>query len=168
MKLNRIKIALVYLVIAASIACNRQTIPTPPNTPADEPLRKALNAGIAMRTINGFAIDVTIDLAKTGLITSNGAASEDAKIMRGLQKISAAIRVYGDTVTSFTHWNEPNRTALVPLFKAITDAVSELNQQEILGIKNPKAKEKISAVLAGLSATFVALELVLNPVGGTT
>lgn len=148
MKPNRIKIALVYLVIAASIACK------------DDSIRKAARASDDMAVTVGLAIDTKRALATSvpPLITSQ----EEIALTLGLQKVNTAVRAFHTEVSRLSKVDPASKGQLLALFSNITQSVSELNNQGVLGIKNEQSKIKLQTVLATLNTAIATIQAVLG------
>jgi hypothetical protein len=145
---NRLKIALIYLVIAASIACK------------DDSIRKAARASDDMASTISLAIDVKRQLAMSTppLIDHD----EEVRLTLGLQKVNAAVKAFNTEVKRLSKLDPASKGNLVALFASVTQSINELNGQGVLGIKNPDAKAKVQAVLAAFSTSIAVIQAVLG------
>jgi hypothetical protein len=145
---NRLKIALIYLVIAASIACK------------DDSIRKAARASDDMASTISLAIDVKRQLAMSTppLIDHD----EEVKLTLGLQKVNTSVRAFNTEVKRLSKLDPAAKGNLVALFASVTQSINELNAQGVLGIKNEQSKQKVQAVLAAFSESIAVIQVVLG------
>jgi hypothetical protein len=145
---NRLKIALIYLVIAASIACK------------DDAIRKAARASDDMASTISLAIDVKRQLAmSTPPLISH---DEEVALTLGLQKVNTSVRAFNTEVKRLSKLDPAAKGNLAALFASVTQSINELNAQGVLGIKNEQAKQKVQAVLAAFSASIAVIQAVLG------
>ena len=126
----------------------------------EENIRKAARASDDMATIVSLAIDVKRGLGQTG--TKLISDDEELVLTLGLQKINTAVKAFHAQVKKTSTLDPAAKGQLLILFKQITEAVTDLNNVGVLGIKNPEAKEKIAAVLAGFQVAFTTIQAVLG------
>lgn len=126
----------------------------------DESIKKAAKASDDMAVTVGLAIDVKRQLALSvpPLISQD----EELKLTLGLQKVNTAVTVFHHEVKRLSKLDPQAKGNLSVLLSGIVQAVNELNQQAVLGIKNPDSKAKVQAVLAGLNISFSIIRAVLE------
>jgi len=147
MKPNRKTAALLVLILSL-VACK------------DESIRKAARASDDMAVTVSLAIDVKRGLGQTGTkLISN---EEELALTLGLQKVNTAVRAFHTQVKATKALDPASKNQLLQLFSGVTASVAELNQQGVLGIKNEEAKSKVTAALAGFSASFAAIQAALG------
>jgi hypothetical protein len=143
-------LGVVLLLVVMQLACT------------DDAIRKSARASDDMATIVGLAID-----AKRGLATTTPptiSPEEELALTLGLQKVNAAVRAFHTQALAAKDMNPATKSQLLALFTQITQSVSELNSQGVLGIKNPEAQAKITLILSGFSGTFAAIQAALGGV----
>ena len=148
MKFNRFRFAMIYLVIATSIACK------------DDQIRKAARASDDMAVTIGLAIDAKRALAtSTPPLITHG---EEIQLTLGLQKVNAAVRAFHNEVARLSKVDPASKGQLVALFADITKSISDLNNQGVLGIKNPDSKLKLQTILATLNTAIATINAILG------
>lgn len=140
--------AVILLLVLTLLACK------------DDSIRKAAKASDDMAVTIGLAIDVKRELGQTG--TKLISDQEELALTLGLQKVNTAVKAFHLQVKNTKALNPASKNQLLQLLSGITTAVAELNQQGVLGIHNEQAKAKISAVLAGFTASFAAIQAALG------
>ena len=124
----------------------------------EEAIRKAARASDDMAVTVSLAIDTKRELAKAGLLKPE----EEIPLTLGLQKVNAAVKAFHLQVEQTKALDPASKNQLLLLLEGVTTSVAELNQQGVLGIKNEEAKNKVSAVLAGFTAAFAAINAALG------
>lgn len=138
--------AIVLLLILVLVACK------------DDAIRKAARASDDMAVTISLAIDTKRELAKAGLLKPD----EEIPLTLGLQKVNTAVKAFHLQVKNTKALDPASKNQLLLLFSGITSSVADLNQQGVLGIKNEQAKAKVSAVLAGFTTAFAAIQAALG------
>jgi hypothetical protein len=126
----------------------------------DEAVRKAARASDDMAVTVGLAIDTKRSLAASGLLKPE----EEIPLTLGLQKVNASIKAFHAQVKRTSVLDQTSKPQLALLFSNITSAVAELNEKGVLGIKDPEAKAKVTAVLAGFTTAFAVIQAVIGGV----
>jgi len=126
----------------------------------EESIRKAARASDDMAVTISLAIDAKRELAASGLLKPE----EEIPLTLGLQKVNTAVKAFHLQVKNTKQLDPASKNQLLLLFSGITTSVAELNQQGVLGIKNEQAKTKVSAILAGFTTAFAAINAALGGV----
>lgn len=145
MNRSKVKVVLTVLLLL-QVACK------------DDAIRKAARAADDMAVTISLAIDAKRELATAGLLKPD----EEIPLTLGLQKVNTAVKAFHLQVKHTKQLDPTSKTLLLQLFAGITASVVELNHEGVLGIKNPEAKTKVAAVLAGFQVSFTAIQAVLG------
>lgn len=124
----------------------------------DDSIRKAARAADDMAVTIGLAIDTKRELAAAGLLPPE----QELPLTLGIQKVNTSVKAFHLQVKNTKELDPTSKDLLLRLFAEITAGVAELNHQGVLEIKNPEAKTKVSAVLAGFQVSFVVIQAVLE------
>jgi hypothetical protein len=142
------KVMTVVLVVASLLLAACQP----------DQLRKAAKAADTMAVSIRAMILAKRELAQQGRITPE----EELKITQGLFALNEAVTVFTNQVKNSKTWDGSVKTALTTLFADVTAALNQLNTQGVLNITNPEAKQKLTGVLASLSAAVGIIKAVLT------
>ena len=126
-------------------------------------LKKAANIGQTVTEELGEFQNLVINLNHTSKLGDEQTAS----LIRGVLKANSALQTAKNTVASIQQRMEAggeltpqDKLALRDLFNLFYQAVTELNQSEVLGVKNPDSKAQLEVVLRTvlqLAQTLIAL-----------
>lgn len=145
---RKVVIPIVVLLVALQLACK------------DDQIRRAARASDDMATIVSLAIDAKRGLAQTSPPLIN--SQEELALTFGLQKVNTAVQTFHNQALAMRDLNPANKSQLLSTLATITQAVADLNQQDIFSIKNPDAKAKLTAVLSGFAGAFAAIQAALG------
>ncbi|HKQ08314.1 MAG TPA: hypothetical protein VJ464_24530 [Blastocatellia bacterium] len=123
----------------------------PSDSAADnDPRRKAAKAGDDIAGSVSAMIKLKRELAKQGQITKE----EDLTLTNALLKLNSADKVFVTTLKSLKGTPDAaSKTNLANLFGAVTSAISDLNTNGVLGVKNPDARTKLTNILNAINAS---------------
>lgn len=147
MKLNK-RLAVVLFLISVQLACK------------DDQIRKAARASDDMATAISLTIDLKRSLAASGVLKPE----EEIPLTLALQKVNTAAKAFHTQVAATSKFDPAAKNKLLTLFEGIATSVNELNQQGVLGIKDPEARTKISTVLVGVSSALASIKVALGGV----
>lgn len=128
--------------------------------PKDQ-LKKAANYGNSATQALSALQDLAINLNQVGKLDDQ----KTSEIIRGVLKANAALQTAKNTVSFIQQQSEgelsaQNQADLRTLFSAFGQAVQELNESGVLGIKNSESKAQLNVIVATvlqLSDLLVAL-----------
>jgi hypothetical protein len=146
-KKKTLLIAIVFSLITSQLACK------------DSQIQKAAKATDDMAVTISLAIDAKRALALTmpPLISPE----EEVTVTLALQKVNAAVGAFRIQAMGISKLDPNSKAKLLPLFQGISESITDLNNQGLLGIKNPEAKNKLTLILGGLAASLAIVQSVL-------
>lgn len=142
----RISVSLLLLLaLLSATACEKNKI------------REARKAAFRIQVITDAAVDSTAALFERGTITP-----QQTKAIAGLLlKVNHANRILIDKAAAMTEDTPENRTTLIQTVRLISDAIKELKDGGILGIKNPDGSAAFDAAIRALDTSLAAIEAAL-------
>lgn len=121
-------------------------------------LRQAATAADRMALLIKTGIDTRHELRQAGLID----AQEELAVTEALYAVNRSVMEFNARARTFDQWTPETRGTLYLLFLEISDGVKVLNDEGLLKIKNPRAREKLSLALAGINAAVSTIEEVFK------
>lgn len=106
----------------------------------------------------GLAIDAKRELAANGLLPPD----QEIPLTIGLQRVNTTVKALHTQVKNTKRLDPTSRDSLFRLFSSVTASVSDLNNQGMLGVKNPEARTRLTAVLAAFQVSFSVIQSVLE------
>ena len=120
--------------------------------PKDQ-LKKASNYGNSATQALSALQDLAINLNQAGKLDDQ----KTSEIIRAVLKANAALQTAKNTVAHIQQrteaggeFNPQDQADLRTLFKAFGQAVQELNQSGVLGVKNAESKAQLNAIVASV------------------
>lgn len=121
-------------------------------------LRQCANTSDRMAVSISSAIDIKRELKKAALIDDG----EDMAITSCLLKLNLAVKEFNTRAKTYDADTPVNRAELSKLFADVTGGLRELEEKGVVPVKNPDARQKMSAVLKTLEASAQIIQSLLQ------
>jgi hypothetical protein len=143
-------LTLVLSLVSLSFKCN-STGPTG----QPEPLRNAASAADAVAKSIGEMIKLKRDLANQHKITS----AEELKLTQALLRINTADKALVKRLKSMNSMPDASgRAQLLSMFGEVTSALSDLNNNGVLGIQNQDARNQLTTIINSINASIQIIQ----------
>jgi hypothetical protein len=124
----------------------------------DEDRERAAQASDNMARGISVALDLDAALIEARLLDKDEAIT----VTSALLDANRLIREFNETAKGFKSIGAAERSALLRIVTGITRSLDRLNEQGVLRLKNPEAKQKFTAALAVVTGAVTVLSTLLT------
>lgn len=132
------------------------------NKSQSEPLRNAARASDTIAKSVGEMITVKRELAKQGKLTPD----EERKLTETLLRVNTADKALVRRLKSLNAAPDATTKAeLVKMFGEVRDALTDLNSNALLGIKNEEARTQLTTIMNTVNASVLIIQAFVDSTG---